>query len=96
MTINKSEIEHVAMLARLKLDGEELVRFTSQIGDVLSYVEKLNELDTTGVEPTSHVFDIKNVFRNDVLGESLSLKKALSNAPEATEKYYKVPKIIDQ
>ncbi len=84
------------MLARLKLDDEELVRFTSQIGDILSYVEKLNELDTTGVEPTSHVFDIENVFRSDIVGDSFSCERALSNAPEGTGKYYKVPKIIDQ
>ncbi len=96
MKINKREIEHVAMLARLKLDDEELTQFTTQIGDILSYVEKLNELDTTKVEPTSHVFDLKNVFRNDVVGSSLSREKVLSNAPEGTGKYYKVPKIIEQ
>ena len=95
MAVSKNEIEHVAMLARLKLDEDELARFTSQIGDILSYVEKLNELDTTGVEPTSHVFDIKNVFRDDVAGESLPRKKVLANSPEGTGEYYKVPKIIE-
>jgi aspartyl-tRNA(Asn)/glutamyl-tRNA(Gln) amidotransferase subunit C len=95
MKITKQEVEHVAALARLELSEQEKELLTSQLSNILTYVEKLNELDTKGVEPTAHVLDIKNVMRDDVPEESLSQERALANAPEKATGHYKVPKIIE-
>lgn len=93
--ITKKEVEHVAKLARLELSKKEKEVFTEQLNNILTYMEKLNELDTTGVEPTSHVLPIRNVFKDDKIGVSLQREKALSNAPDRTEEFYRVPKIIE-
>jgi aspartyl-tRNA(Asn)/glutamyl-tRNA(Gln) amidotransferase subunit C len=93
--ISKKEVEHVAKLARLDLPETEKDRLTDQLSNILTYVEKLNELDTTGVEPTAHVLDIKNVMRDDVAASSLPQDRALANAPEKAAGHYKVPKIIE-
>jgi aspartyl-tRNA(Asn)/glutamyl-tRNA(Gln) amidotransferase subunit C len=95
MKIMKQEVEHVARLARLDLSEQEKEKLTDQLSNILTYVEKLNELDTAGVEPTAHVLDIKNVMRDDIPGESLSRERALANAPEKAAGHYKVPKIIE-
>jgi aspartyl-tRNA(Asn)/glutamyl-tRNA(Gln) amidotransferase subunit C len=95
MKISKQEVEHVAKLARLELSEQEKEELTDQLSNILTYVEKLNELDTSGVEPTSHVLDINNVMRDDVAGESLTQERALANAPEKAAGHYKVPKIIE-
>jgi aspartyl-tRNA(Asn)/glutamyl-tRNA(Gln) amidotransferase subunit C len=95
MKITKQEVEHVATLARLELSEQEKENLTDQLSNILTYVEKLNELDTRGVEPTSHVLDISNVMRDDVPGESLSQDKALSNAPDQAAGHYRVPLIIE-
>ena len=95
MKITKQEVEHVAKLARLELSEQETDRMTDQLSNILTYVEKLNELDTKGVEPTSHVLAINNVARDDALRESLPLEQALANAPEKAAGHYKVPKIIE-
>jgi len=95
MKITKQEVEHVAKLARLELSEQEKERLTDQLSNILTYVEKLNELDTSGVEPTSHVLDINNVMRDDVPRESLPQERALANAPEKAAGHYKVPKIIE-
>jgi aspartyl-tRNA(Asn)/glutamyl-tRNA(Gln) amidotransferase subunit C len=95
MKITKQEVEHVAKLARLELTDQEKEKLTDQLSNILTYVEKLNELDTRGVEPTSHVLDINNVMRDDVAEESLTQEKALANAPEKAAGHYKVPKIIE-
>lgn len=95
MKISREEIEHIASLARLYLTEEEKELFGSQLGSILDYMEKLNELDTRDTEPTSHVLPISNVMRSDILGHSISKEDALRNAPGHTEKFYKVPKIIE-
>lgn len=95
MKITRQEVEHVAKLARLELSEQDKEMLTSQLSDILTYVEKLNELDTKGVEPTSHVLDINNVMRPDAPAPSLSQEKALANAPEKAAGHYKVPKIIE-
>ncbi len=95
MKITKQEVEHVAKLARLELSDKEKDMFTDQLSNILTYVEQLNELDTKGVEPTSHVLDINNVMREDVPGESLSQDRALANAPDKAAGHYRVPKIIE-
>jgi aspartyl-tRNA(Asn)/glutamyl-tRNA(Gln) amidotransferase subunit C len=95
MKISKQEVEHVAKLARLELSEQEQEKLTDQLSNILTYVEKLNELDTRGVEPTSHVLDIKNVMREDRGAPSLPQARALANAPEQAAGHYKVPKIIE-
>ena len=95
MKITKQEVEHVARLARLELSEQDKDKLTDQLSNILTYVEKLNELDTTGVAPTSHVLDISNVMRSDEPGESLTQERALANAPEKAAGHYKVPKIIE-
>ncbi len=95
MKISIQEVEHVAKLARLELSEQESGRLTDQLSNILTYVEKLNELDTKGVEPTAHVLDIRNVMREDVPAPSLTQERALANAPEKAAGHYKVPKIIE-
>ena len=94
MKISKKQVEHVAHLARLTLTEEELDRMTGQLDNILSYVEKLDELDTSGVVPTSHVFSISNAFRDDLVKESLTQDVALMNASQHNGEMFQVPKII--
>lgn len=91
----KIEIGHVALLARLALTEEEERRFGDQLNTILEYIGKLNELNTSEIPPTSHVLEIQNVMREDIVRPSISKEKALSNAPDKTEDFYRVPKIID-
>ncbi|MCL4475269.1 MAG: Asp-tRNA(Asn)/Glu-tRNA(Gln) amidotransferase subunit GatC [Nitrospirae bacterium] len=91
----KIDVEHIAHLARLRLSEEEKEKFGVQLSSILTYVEKLNELDTSGVEPTSHVLAIGNVMREDALRPSLSTDEALRNAPDRADDFYRVPKIIE-
>ena len=95
MKITQQEVEHVAKLARLEFSEQEKEKLTQQLSNILTYVEKLGELDTKGVEPTSHVLDIKNVMRDDVIAGSLPQDRALANAPEKAAGHYKVPLIIE-
>jgi aspartyl-tRNA(Asn)/glutamyl-tRNA(Gln) amidotransferase subunit C len=88
-------LEHLAQLARLDLGERERDLFAGQLKDILVYMEKLGELDTTDVEPTSHVISLGNVFREDLPEPSLDREEALDNAPDRTEKFYRVPKIIE-
>ncbi len=83
------------MLARLAMSEQELARFTEQLNDILDYVDKLNELDTSGVEPMSHALALKNVFRPDVPGQPLTQDRALDNAPQQGEGFFRVPRIIE-
>lgn len=94
MKITKQEVEHVATLARLHLSEEELERMTGQLDTILSYVAKLDELNTGDIAPTTHAFSINNAFREDVVQESLSQVEALANAPRANGEAFIVPRII--
>lgn len=89
------EIEHVALLARLKLSDKEKELFSRQVGGIIEYIHKLNELDTADVEPTAHVLPVKNVFREDKLKPSLPRDRVLQNSPGKDETFYRVPKIIE-
>jgi aspartyl-tRNA(Asn)/glutamyl-tRNA(Gln) amidotransferase subunit C len=91
----KISIEHIANLARLSLSDQEKELFGGQLDSILSYMDKLNELDTKDIGPTSHVLAIHNVTRDDVPAPSLDREDALLNAPDKTEKFYRVPKIIE-
>ncbi|MFA5805396.1 MAG: Asp-tRNA(Asn)/Glu-tRNA(Gln) amidotransferase subunit GatC [Melioribacteraceae bacterium] len=96
MSVTKKDVEYIAELARLKFKEAELESFTHQLNEILSYVDKLNELDTENVEPLSHPVENINVFRNDELKQSISTEEALKNAPDKTEEFFKVPKVINQ
>jgi aspartyl-tRNA(Asn)/glutamyl-tRNA(Gln) amidotransferase subunit C len=95
MKINREQVAHVAKLARLAMTPEETERFTEQLSNILTYVEKLNQADTSRVEPTSHVLPLFNVFREDQVRPSLGSDKAVENAPEKEGPFFKVPKIIE-
>lgn len=96
MGISISDVEHIAKLARLKLSEDEKETYSTQLNDILAYVVKLNELDTSGVELTSHVVPLKNVFREDQRKSSLPREDALCNAPQTSlSSFYRVPKIIE-
>ncbi|MTI85959.1 MAG: Asp-tRNA(Asn)/Glu-tRNA(Gln) amidotransferase subunit GatC [Firmicutes bacterium] len=92
--INKSDVEHVALLARLELSEEEKELYTKQLSDILEHAQTLNKLDTENVLPTAHVLPLKNVFREDEVGDHLDTEKALSNAPDKEENFFRVPKIV--
>ena len=94
MTISKEEVRYVAHLARLELDAAAEDAFAGQIDDILSYVDSLNRIDTTGVPPTSHALSLNNAFREDVPHEHMATDEALANAPEKEEGAFTVPKII--
>jgi aspartyl-tRNA(Asn)/glutamyl-tRNA(Gln) amidotransferase subunit C len=89
------EIGDIALLARLELSEEEKDLFSRQLGSIIKYIEKLNELDTASVEPTAHVLPLHNVFREDEVQPSLPREMTLQNAPERNEQFYRVPKIIE-
>ena len=94
MKITFEEVEHVATLARLEVSAAEKQHLTEQMNRILLYMEKLNELDTTGVTPTSHAIDLHNAFREDRVEESLPRKESLRNAPEADQSEFIVPRVI--
>ena len=94
MKITKEEVLYVADLARLDLDAASIEKFAGQIGDILEYVAKLNEIDTEGIQPTSHAISLTNAFREDEPGQSLEPEQALANAPEREEGNFVVPKVV--
>jgi aspartyl-tRNA(Asn)/glutamyl-tRNA(Gln) amidotransferase subunit C len=93
--ISREEVLHVARLARLSFSPEEIERFTEQLSDILSYMEKLQELDTEDVEPTSHVLPITNVFKEDEVHPSWKRERMLAGGPSVEHGHYKVPKIVE-
>jgi aspartyl-tRNA(Asn)/glutamyl-tRNA(Gln) amidotransferase subunit C len=94
MKITAEEVEHVAELARLEVSAQEKEELTLQMNRILLYMEKLNQLDTSRVEPTSHVIDLENAFREDGVQESLPRDECLDNAPESNGVEFVVPRII--
>jgi aspartyl-tRNA(Asn)/glutamyl-tRNA(Gln) amidotransferase subunit C len=92
--ISLHEVRHIAGLARLELTSEDEIRMTEQMNDILSYVEKLNELDTSSIQPTTHATQLENVFRDDEVTPSLDRTLALKNAPESDGVSFIVPKVI--
>lgn len=95
MNIDSSEVSHIARLARLSITDDERDLFGSQLSDILTHIKKLELLDTSGVEPTSHALSLENVDRPDVVKESLSEDEVLANAPDRHKGFYRVPKIIE-
>ena len=96
MSITKKDIEYVSKLARINMDEKEIESFTKQLDKILAYMNKLNELNTDNIKPTSHILNIINVKREDKLtDESLSNNEALKMAPEKEDEFFKVPKVIE-
>jgi aspartyl-tRNA(Asn)/glutamyl-tRNA(Gln) amidotransferase subunit C len=95
MAIDVKHVEHVALLARLRLSEEEKQGLTADLNNILQYVEKINELDTSNVEPTSHILPIRNVVRADVVKPSPGPEVMLSNAPDREENFIKVPSVME-
>jgi aspartyl-tRNA(Asn)/glutamyl-tRNA(Gln) amidotransferase subunit C len=93
--IQKEEVEYVAHLARLEFGEEEKEKFTLQLNDILSYIDKLNQADTTNVAPMTHAMSLSNAFREDIVAPSLSNESALANAPETRASSFRVPKVIE-
>ena len=94
--IDEKTVKHVALLSRLSLDEKELQTYSKQLASILSYISKLNEIDTKGVHPTSHALPtLKNVFRRDSLKPSLQTDDVLKNAPSKDGDFFKVPQIIE-
>ncbi len=91
------EVEHIADLARLELTEEEKAMFAEQLSSILDYVQKLNEVDTEGVEPTSQVTGLENVMRPDEIEEASAEEKEgiLANAPQSEENLFKIKKVFE-
>lgn len=96
MAVTLKDVEHVAALARLSFSDDEKQRLTHQLNDILNYMEHLNALDTTNVEPLAQVIETRNVFREDVAGPCVPRTDALRNAPARTEEFFRVPKVIGE
>lgn len=91
--ITIKDVEHVAKLARLELSEEEKEKFSKQLGDILKYVEQMNEVDTTGVEPMSHAIPMVNVMREDKVVSEHTKEELMANAPLKEDGFFRVPKI---
>ncbi|MEA3545616.1 MAG: Asp-tRNA(Asn)/Glu-tRNA(Gln) amidotransferase subunit GatC [Thermodesulfobacteriota bacterium] len=95
MKISQKDVEHVARLARLTVVPEELEALTGQMDAILGYVDKLNELDTEGIEPMAHAVPMSNAFREDEFKPAMGIERALQNAPVAGDECFTVPKVIE-
>jgi aspartyl-tRNA(Asn)/glutamyl-tRNA(Gln) amidotransferase subunit C len=95
LKISSQEVEYVAHLARLEITPKEKEKFTVQLNDILGYIDKLNELNTKGVEPMSHAIAVTNAFREDKILDSIGTEKSLANAPDVRGEFFRVPKVIE-
>jgi len=96
MAITIKDVEHIAKLANLEFTDAEKEKFTHQMNQILEYMDQLNSLDTSNVEPLSHVIELSNVFRADEVKPGVTTEEALKNAPEKNDKFFKVPKVIGE
>lgn len=92
----KDTVKHIAELAKLEFKDDELNQFSEQFGKIIEYINTLNEIDLSKIEPLSQVTEFENVLRADEPKQSISLEEALKNAPRKNENFFKVPKVIDQ
>ena len=95
MKLTREEVQRVAMLARLRLTPEEEERLTEQLSNILLYVGKLNQLDTSGIEPFTHIVGMANTMREDAITNEPNANDLLANAPEQENHFFQVPKIIE-
>jgi aspartyl-tRNA(Asn)/glutamyl-tRNA(Gln) amidotransferase subunit C len=94
MKLTTEQVQHVANLARLEIEPQAVEKMAGQLATILAYVQKLSEVDTTGVEPTSHAIALTNAFREDRVHEHLKPESAVANAPEKEDGSFVVPKVI--
>lgn len=94
MTISKKDVEHVALLARLELSEAEVSLYTEQLNSILEHAEVVKKIDTSKVVPTAHAVELSNVLREDEVRDSISQEKALENAPESSDGFFRVPRIV--
>lgn len=94
--IDIEQVRQVAKLARLALSDAEIAQFAVQLSAILEYIEKLNQLDTSKVEPLAHCLPINNCLRADEIKQSLGTEKTLANAPQKDEQFFLVPKILEE
>ena len=94
MSLSREDVEKVSLLARLQLSDAELDTMTTQLGQIVGYVEQLSELDTEGVEPMAHAVEIHNVFAPDTARPSFDRELILSNAPKRDDECYRVPAVL--
>ena len=95
-TISRTDVTKIATLSRIHLSSADEEMFAGQLSRIVAYVSRLNELDLTGVEPLTHALPVANVFRDDEPHDSLTQDQALSNAPQRTERCFKVPRVLDE
>jgi len=95
MALSKETVQYVADLSRISLEPQELEKFSLQLQAILDFIDQLKEPDTAGVEPTSHILPVSNVFRDDVPSPCLPVEKTLANAPEKEGNFFVVPKVIE-
>ena len=93
--IRRDDVQYIANLSRIHLQDIEIEQLTKNLEDILGYIEKLNKLDVSQIQPTSHVLPLKNVFREDQIKPSLSQKEALGISIEQHNNSFKVPKVIE-
>ncbi len=91
--ISTEDVKHVAKLARLELTEEEINKFSKQLGEILKYVEQMNEIDTTGIEPMPHAIPVYNVMREDEVKYEETKEEMMANAPYEEDGFFRVPKI---
>lgn len=96
MSISRSDVEKVALLARLRLTDDELETITGQLSQIVGYVDQLGEVNTEGVEPMAHAIEVENVFRDDQVARSLHRDEALANAPHHNDQGYLVPAVLGE
>ncbi len=96
MAITRAEVEKIALLSRLVLSDEELDRMTSQMSEILGYIDLLSEVDTAQVEPMAHAVEVANAFRDDIVRPSLERESALANAPHRDQECYLVPAVLGE
>jgi aspartyl-tRNA(Asn)/glutamyl-tRNA(Gln) amidotransferase subunit C len=95
MKVDRKDVEYVAMLARIELSEEEKDLYSEQLSTILDFFDRLKEVDTEDVPPTSHVLDLVNAYRPDQVRPSLDVDEVLRNAPDRANRYFRVPKILD-
>lgn len=96
MSLTRQDVEKVSLLGRLLLSPEELDKMTAQLGNIVSYIEQLNELNTDGVEPMAHAVELHNIFADDVVRPSLPRGEALANAPKHDNECFRVPAVLGE
>ena len=95
MKVDKKEVEYAAMLARIEVSEEEKELYSEQLSTILAFFDRLKEVDTENVQPTSHVVDLVNAYRADEVRPGPGVEAVLANAPERAQRFFRVPKILD-